>query len=65
MKGSLHDALAHGAASSPEHRALMRAITEAHSDRERAIRNVCRLYGVKSLDALPAHVRSVVRGALP
>ncbi len=62
---NLRDALAQGAAGSPEHRALMRAIEKAGGDRERAIRNVCRLYHVKDLDALPAHIKGVVRDALP
>jgi hypothetical protein len=41
---------------SAEHRALVRAIEKAHSDREAALRAVCRLYGVKSADALPPGV---------
>jgi hypothetical protein len=31
-------------------------------DRERAIRNVCRLYGVSKLDALPGAIRAAVSG---
>jgi hypothetical protein len=58
--GSLRDALSSGAGSSPEHKALLRAIAKADGDRERAVKNVCRLYVVKSLDALPAHIKSVV-----
>jgi hypothetical protein len=40
-QGSLRDAL--DAGDSPEHKALLRAIAKANSDRERAILNVCRL----------------------
>jgi hypothetical protein len=38
---------------SDEFRRLRRAIDKAQSDRDQAIRNVCRLYGVKTIDALP------------
>jgi hypothetical protein len=31
-----------------------------HGDRDRAIRNVCRLYGAKTLDALPAAALALV-----
>lgn len=62
---ALHDALTTGASASPEHRALMRAVAKADGDRALAIRNVCRLYTVKTLDALPAHVRLAVHDALP
>ena len=41
-----------------EYRALRHAIEKAHGDRDRAIRNVCRLYGVKTLDALPGAIRA-------
>ena len=50
---------------SAEFRRLRHAVEKSAGDRERAIRNVCRLYGVKSLDALPQHVKSVVREVLP
>jgi hypothetical protein len=43
---------------STEYRALRHAIEKAHGDRDRAIRNVCRLYGVKTLDALPGAIRA-------
>ena len=56
--------MAAGAGDSPEHRALVRAIAKAGGDRERAIRNVCRLHGVKGFDALPSHVRAVLREML-
>ena len=49
---------------SREFRDLRRAIAKAHGDRERAIRNICRQYGVRSLDALPAPVRSAARDLL-
>jgi hypothetical protein len=42
---------------SDEFRHLRRAIEKAAGERERAIRNVCRLYGVKTLDALPGAIR--------
>jgi hypothetical protein len=38
---------------SSEFRRLRHAVEKADGDRERAIRNVCRLYGIKTLDALP------------
>ena len=47
---------------STEYRALRHAIEKAHGDRERAIRNVCRLYGVSKLDALPGAIRAAVSG---
>jgi hypothetical protein len=43
---------------SDEFRKLRRAIEKAQGDRDRAIRNVCRLYGVKTIDALPGAVRA-------
>jgi hypothetical protein len=42
---------------SDEFKRLRHAVTKAHDDRERAIRNVCRLYGVNRLDALPSAIR--------
>jgi hypothetical protein len=42
---------------SAEYHALRHAIEKAHGDCERAIRNVCRLYGVSKLDALPGAIR--------
>ena len=41
---------------SAEFRRLRHAVEKSAGDRERAIRNVCRLYGVKTLDALPPGV---------
>ena len=41
---------------SDEFRKLHRAADKAHGDREGAIRNVYRLYGVKTLDALPGAI---------
>jgi hypothetical protein len=65
LRGSSpRDALSHGAVGSTEHRRLVGAIAKANGDRERAIKNVCRLYAVKSLDQLPAHIKSAVREAL-
>jgi hypothetical protein len=43
---------------SDEFRRLRHAVEKAHGDRERAIRNVCRLYGVNRLDALPDAIRA-------
>jgi hypothetical protein len=43
---------------SDEFRKLHRAIEKAHGYRDQAIRNVCRLYGVKTIDALPGAVRA-------
>jgi hypothetical protein len=37
---------------SSEFRRLRHAVEKAAGDRERAIKNVCRLYGVKALNAL-------------
>jgi hypothetical protein len=42
---------------SDEFRRLRHAVEKAQGDRERAIRNVCRLYGVNRLDALPGAIR--------
>ena len=49
---------------SNEYRALRHAIEKAHGDRDRAIRNVCRLYGVKTLDALPPGFRAAALALL-
>jgi hypothetical protein len=49
---------------SDEFRRLRRAVQKAEGGRGRAIRNVCRLYGVGNLDALPGATRSVVAGLL-
>ena len=43
---------------SDEFKRLRHAAAKAHGDRERAIRNVCRLYGVNRLDALPGAIRT-------
>jgi hypothetical protein len=43
---------------SAEFRHLRHAIEKAAGDRERAVRNVCRLYSVKALDALPPGIRA-------
>jgi len=42
---------------SDEFKRLRHAVEKAHGDRERAIRNVCRLYGVNRLDALQPEAR--------
>jgi hypothetical protein len=49
---------------SDEFRRLRRAIDKAHGDRDQAIRNVCRLYGVKTIDALPGAVRAATLALL-
>lgn len=49
---------------SDEFRRLHRAVEKAEGDRDRAIRNVCRLYGVRELDALPGAIRSTVAALL-
>jgi hypothetical protein len=43
---------------SDEFRRLRRAVEKAQGDRERAIRNVCRLYGVSRLELLPSAIRA-------
>jgi hypothetical protein len=49
---------------SSEFRRLRHAVEKAAGDRERAIRNVCRLYGVKALDALPPGIRATALALL-
>jgi len=49
---------------SDEFKHLRRAIDKAAGDRERAIRNVCRLYGVNRLDALPGAIRATALALL-
>ena len=49
---------------SPEFRRLRRAVGKAGGDRDLAIRNVCRLYGVKAPDALPAAIRAAALALL-
>jgi hypothetical protein len=49
---------------SHEFRRLRHAIEKAHGDRERAVRNVCRLYGVSRLEALPGAIRGTVAALL-
>jgi hypothetical protein len=44
--------------NSPEFRRLRHAVEKAAGDQDRAIRNVCRLYGVNRLDALPGGIRA-------
>ena len=43
---------------SDEFKRLRHAVAKAHGDRERAIRNVCRLYGVSRLELLPSAIRA-------
>jgi hypothetical protein len=49
---------------SDEFRKLRRAIEKAHGDRDRAIRYVCRLYGVRTVDALPGAIRAATLALL-
>jgi hypothetical protein len=49
---------------SSEFRRLRHAVEKADGDRERAIRNVCRLYGIKTLDALPGAIRAATLAPL-
>jgi hypothetical protein len=49
---------------SDEYRRLRHAVEKAAGDRERAIRNICRLYGVGKRDALPGAVRGAVLALL-
>jgi hypothetical protein len=49
---------------SPEFRRLRRAVGKAGGDRDLAIRNVCRLYGVKAPDALPGAIRATALALL-
>ena len=49
---------------SSEFRRLRHAVEKAAGDRERAIRNVCRLYGVKTIDALPGAIRAATLALL-
>jgi hypothetical protein len=47
-----------------EFRRLRHAIEKAHGDRERAITFVCRLYHVRTLDALPGVIRTATLALL-
>jgi hypothetical protein len=49
---------------SSEFRRLRHAVEKAAGDRERAIRNVCRLHGVKAIDALPRAIRAAALALL-
>jgi hypothetical protein len=49
---------------SDEFRKLRHAIEKAHGDRDRAIRYVCRLYGVRTIDALPGAIRAATLALL-
>ena len=45
---------------SDDFKRLRRAVEKAHGDREKAIAFVCRLYNVRTLDALSGAVRGAV-----
>jgi hypothetical protein len=49
---------------SDEFRRLRRAVEKARGDRDSAIAFVCRLYHVRSLDALPGAVRAATLALL-
>ena len=49
---------------SDEFRRLRHAIEKAHGDRERATTFVCRLYHVRTLDALPSAIRAATLALL-
>ena len=49
---------------SSEFRRLRHAVEKAAGDQDRAIRNVCRLYGVNRLDALPGAIRAATLALL-
>jgi hypothetical protein len=49
---------------SDEFRRLRHAVEKAAGDRERAIRNVCRLYTVNRFDALPGTIRTAMLALL-
>jgi hypothetical protein len=49
---------------SDEFRRLRHAVEKAAGDRERAIKNVCRLYGTNRLDALPPGIRATALALL-
>ena len=49
---------------SSEFRRLRHAVEKAAGDRDRAIRYVCRLYGVKTLDALPGAIQATTLALL-
>jgi streptomycin 6-kinase len=49
---------------SAEFRRLRHAVEKAHGDRDQAIRSVCRLYGVKAIDALPGAIRAATLALL-
>jgi hypothetical protein len=49
---------------SAEFRRLRHAVEKAAGDRERAMRNVCRLYTVNRFDALPAAIRTAMLALL-
>jgi hypothetical protein len=49
---------------SDEFKRLRRAVDKANGGRERAIRNVCRLYGVNRLEALPGAIRAAALALL-
>ena len=49
---------------SDEFRRLRHAVEKAAGNRERAIRNVCRLYTVNRFDALPAAIRTAMLALL-
>lgn len=51
-------------ALSRDFKQLKRAIIKGGADRERAAHNICRLYGVKQLEALPSGIRAAAMSLL-
>jgi hypothetical protein len=49
---------------SDEFRRLRHAVEKAHGDRERAIRNVCRLHAVGRLELLPSAIRAAAQALI-
>ena len=49
---------------SDEFRKLRHTIEKVHGDRNRAIRNVCRSYGVKAVEALPGAIQAAMLALL-
>jgi hypothetical protein len=49
---------------SDEFRKLQRAMEKAQGDHAQAVRNVCRLYAVRTLDALPGAIRAATLALL-
>jgi hypothetical protein len=54
-----------GCSASPTSSASCATLSKkAHGDRDQAIRNVCRLYGVKAIDSLPGAIQATTLALL-